>query len=86
MSVASAVAFVRLVRRDDALRASLAAAPPRLEALCAVAATRGLFFAPSDIEQAFWIEWMARWVHFSRETLREDDAGHPAAPNSRKSL
>jgi predicted ribosomally synthesized peptide with nif11-like leader len=63
MSVASAVAFIRAVRGDAAMRARVAAMP-RATAADYCASEPGFAFTQDELARAFQFDWAARWLHF----------------------
>ena len=68
MTVASALAFIRVVRADDVLRARLAAmTDPTAEDYCA--SEPGFAFSQAELSEAFRIDWTARWMHFQAKPL-----------------
>jgi hypothetical protein len=74
MSVAAAMAFFELARRDPVLRARLAALRDEGAtdaALRALASEADLACDMADLAEAFRIDWVARWAHFSARIRTE---------------
>jgi predicted ribosomally synthesized peptide with nif11-like leader len=64
MSTAQALAFIRAVRQDENLRRQIAALPPRTEIDGLGALREGFEFSNDELEEAFRIDWTARWLHY----------------------
>lgn len=72
MSVADALAFVRAVRADPALRARVAALGDAAPAEALAGCVAGLAFDEKALFEAFRADWNARWL---RATAPQRDAG-----------
>ncbi|HEX3866761.1 MAG TPA: Nif11-like leader peptide family natural product precursor [Gemmatimonadaceae bacterium] len=64
MSTARALAFIRAARHDENLRRRIAALPPGTGIEGLGAARDGYEFSNDELEEAFRIDWTARWVHY----------------------
>lgn len=74
MSVADALAFVRAVRADPALRAQVAALGDAAPAEALAGCVAGLRFDEQQLFEAFRIDWNARWLR-ATAPQRDADAG-----------
>jgi hypothetical protein len=76
VSIANALAFIRLLRGDPALRDALRAAPrgEAMATLRTLALAAGRPCEAAHIETAFAIEWVARRAHFTRQTAANASA------------
>jgi hypothetical protein len=68
MSLESALRFLKESRDRPALRQEigLLSGEASYDALCAIAARYGYAFTPTELAQAFAIDWLARWAHFRK--------------------
>lgn len=80
MSLANALAFIRQVRQDPALRDALAM-ERTMEMLCALARRAGKPCDAAELSEAFVIEWGARQAYFQRRSAaKASEAGEPRSP------